>query len=129
MLAFSRPARSVPVIPVAIGLAVAGVVAVIAVLAVGGQGRGGDTQPGVAASLPTATLTPAGQTPLPAPTKAQAIAPPREVTPGPAPASTPTPRLEPTLTPTPNTGPDAHSDSYADSYHRNYRCYSDAIID
>ena len=87
VLARPRPGRRFPVIPVAIGLATAGVVAVIAVLAVGGLGRGEDSQPVAAASLPTATPIPATQTPLPALTEAPALVPPSEA----APTPTPTP--------------------------------------
>ena len=109
VLALPRPGRGIPVIPVAIGLAVAGVVAVIAVLAVGGLGRGDDSQPGATASLPTATPISATQTPLPTPTKAPAVAPPSEAKPTPAPTATPrpdpTPILPPTATPAVTSSP------------------------
>jgi len=76
----------------------AGVVAVIAVLAVGGLGRGEDIQSGAAASLPTLTSIPATQTPLPAPTDAPAVVPPSEAATTPGPTGT----LGPPLTPTAN---------------------------
>ena len=85
VLALPRLGRRFPVIPVAIGLAVAGVVAVIAALAVGGLGRGDDSQ---------------------APVEAQVIVPLTD-TPEPAlpltdtPRSTPTPTATPVPTPTP----------------------------
>ena len=112
VLALPRLGRRFPVIPVAIGLAVAGAVAVIAVLTVAGLGRGDDSRPGAAASLPTATSIPATQTPLPAPTEAPAVVPPTDTptlalrptdTPGPTPTTTPVP--PPPLTDTPIPAP------------------------
>jgi len=85
-----------------------GVVAVIAVLAVGGLGRGDDSQPAAAASLPSATPVSATQTPLPAPTEAQAVVLPseatRRATPRPTPAPTPVPEDTP-VPPTPTFTP------------------------
>ena len=92
MLALPRPGRRIPVIPIAIGLAVAGVLTVIAVLAVGGMGQGDNSQPGTAASSPTPTPIPATRTPFPAPAEAEAVVPPVEATRTPVPAATATPR-------------------------------------
>ena len=80
----------------ALGLVMLGTVAVIAVVAVGGLGRGDNSQPGAAASLPTATPIPATQTPLPAPTDAPAAVPPVDATQTPAPEATPKPTPAPT---------------------------------
>jgi hypothetical protein len=105
LLAFPRPRRRFPVIPVAMGLAVAGVVAVIAVLAAGGLGQGDDSQPSAAASLPTTKPIPATQTPLPTPTEAQAVVPSSEATATPEPAATTRPSPAPTLEPTSTANP------------------------
>ena len=105
VLALPRPGRRIPVIPIAIGVAVAGVVAVIAVLTVGGLGRGDDSQPGAAVSLPTATPIPATQTPRPAPTEAPTLVPPSEATPTPIPTPTPSPTSTRTPAPTATTRP------------------------
>ena len=87
----------------ALGLVILGTVALIAVGAMGGLGRGDNSQPGAAAPLPTATPIPATQTPLPAPTEAKAAVPSNEATATPAP--TPTPAPVPTDTPEPTTAP------------------------
>ena len=105
VLALPRQGRRFPVIPVAIGLAVAGVVAVIAVLVAGGLGRGDDIQPGDTASLPTATPIPGTQTALPPPTEAQAVAPSGNAIPTPVPTATPRPTPTSTSVPTSTSRP------------------------
>ena len=82
VLVFPRRGRRFPVIPVAIGLAVAGVVAVIAVLAVAGLGGGADSQPGD--------------------TEAQVVVPPTTTAPV-APITTAPVPSTPTFTPVPTT--------------------------
>lgn len=117
VLALPRAGRGIPVVPVAIGLAVAGAVAVVAVFAVGGFDGGDDIQPVAAASSPTRTPIPTAIAPTRAATTPVALPaavgqatdipePTAIITPAPIPTpvstaiSTPTPLPAPTNTPT-----------------------------